>query len=74
MDRLTASQIEALAVPSFRYSGAEIVAHARREQSAAVARSIVLFFRVLGYVTGVTAFVNFAKRNAWCAGGHWTEP
>lgn len=65
MDRLTASQIEELAVPSFRANGAEIVAFARQEQSAAIKRSIVLFFRVLGYVTGVTAFVNFAKRNAW---------
>ena len=65
MDRLTASQIEELAVPSFRYSGAEIVAYARREQSAAAARSIVLFIRVLGYVTGVTALINFVRRNAW---------
>ena len=65
MERLTASQIEELATPYFRYNGAEIIAHARREQSTAMTTSVVLFFRVLGYVTGVTAFWNFAKRNAW---------
>jgi uncharacterized protein YjiS (DUF1127 family) len=65
MDRLTRSQIDELAVPALPRSGAEIAALARREQSRAIAKSLTFLLRVLGYVTGVTAFVNFAKRISW---------
>ncbi len=65
MDRLTRSQLDELAVPALPRTGAEIAALARREQSRAIAKSLTFLLRVLGYVTGVTAFVNFTKRIAW---------